>query len=97
MRIKNKRATLYHFNILIHKIREGFISLLFFIMKRFRVENNGDVLDNNTGEFITNSKVVIPDDGSVDLFNQYKDITNLRYIANQLDMTVPEVKKLLKR
>ncbi len=78
-------------------MREGLISLPFFIMKKFKVKDNGDVLDNHTGEFITNSNVVIPDDGEMDLFNQYKDITNLRYISNQLGMSIPEVKKLLKR
>jgi len=66
-------------------------------MKRFKVTNDGDVFDNNTGELITKSKHVIPDDGEIDLFNQYKDVTNLRYIANQLNMSVIDVKKLLKR
>jgi len=88
---------IYHFNILIYKFREGFKSLLFFIMKKFKVTKDGEVFDNLTGELITKSKCVTPDDGDCDLFSQYKDVTNLRYIANQLDMSVPDVKKLLKR
>jgi len=66
-------------------------------MKKFKIECNGDVIDNITGEIVTKSNDVVPDDGTIDLFNQYKDVTNLRYIANQLGVSVTEAKKLLKR
>ena len=66
-------------------------------MKRFKVTKDGDVYDNASGNLVTSSEHVVEDNGECDLFSQYKDVTNLRYIANQLDMSVPDVKKLLKR
>jgi len=66
-------------------------------MKRFKVTKDGDVYDNASGNLVTSSEYVVEDNGECDLFSQYKDVTNLRYIANQLDMSVPDVKKLLKR
>lgn len=86
---------IYHFKKLIRRLRASFFYM--YMIKKFRVMNNGDVLDNTTGEKITQSDNVIPDNGVVDLFTKYKDVTNLRFIAKELDMSVKEVKELLKR